>query len=224
MKIKDLDQSLRPREKALRVGIDCLSDQELLCLLIGSGTSKAGVDQLAGRLLEKSGQLKNLFDMDARELMEIEGIGQAKALIIVSALEQARRALQARAYKKTLGGLDDALEWFRAEYGTRKQEFFVAVYLDQKGAIIRHKVLFIGTINQSLIHPREIFKEAFLCSAVSMVIVHNHPSQDPTPSLADLETTKALVEAARICQIQLLDHIIVSSDSSFSFRGHELLD
>ena len=105
-----------------------------------------------------------------------------------------------------------------------KTGVFCAVYLDQKGAIIRHKVLFIGTINQSLIHPREIFKEAFLCSAVSMVIVHNHPSQDPTPSLADLETTKALVEAARICQIQLLDHIIVSSDSSFSFRGHELLD
>ncbi len=224
MKIKELEETLRPREKALRFGMEVLNDQELLCLLIGSGTSKAGVDVLASKLLEKSGQLKDLFDLSPADLMEIEGLGQAKALTIISALELARRALQAKAYRKTLGGDDDAIEWFRAEFGTKKQEYFVAVYLDQKGAIIRHKVLFIGTINQSLIHPREIFREAFLCSAVSMVIVHNHPSGDPTPSMADLETTKAIAQAAEICSIRLLDHVIVTSDGSFSFRGHELLD
>lgn len=208
----------------MRLGLTALDDEELICLLLGSGTSARPVDQIARTLVEKSDHLASLLDWHPEDLMAFGGIGKAKALLIVAALELGRRALQARALRPHLICQHDIEAWFQSVFGVCLQEHFVAVFMNVKGEIIRHKVLFIGTLNQSLVHPRDVFREAFLANAASILFVHNHPSNDPTPSVADLETTRQLVEVARLCGMEVIDHLIVGQSCSFSFRQHHLLD
>lgn len=226
MKIKDYRLDDRPREKALRFGLSSLSDQELICLLIGSGTPKKDSLQIAQDLLEASDNLHSLPELTYPQLTAIEGIGPVRALLIQGALELAARChcQKACAQMVTIANTDDVVEWFQAEYGNQKQEHFAALYLDTKGQVVRHCLLSLGTLNCSLVHPRDAFREAFLCNAASVLFVHNHPSNDPDPSDEDLEVTARLLQAAKICQIQMLDHIIVGRDSAFSFRAHQLLD
>lgn len=224
MKIKDQAKYDRPREKASRFGIESLSNQELLCLLIGSGTGKSDTFAIADSLLERSDNLCRLGEMKEQELLKIEGIGKARAAILLASLELARRVLKARAFYTPLHSEQDVVEWFEMEYGQESQEHFAACYLNTKGQMIRHKVLYIGTLNQSLVHPRDVFREAYLANACSVIFVHNHPSGDPTPSIADLQTTDDLCQAARICQIRVLDHIIVGKGCSFSFREQGLME
>lgn len=164
------------------------------------------------------------MEMKEGELQEIEGIGKARASVILAALELSRRVLRAKACRQPLCTERDVIEWFEAEYGNENQEHFAVCYLDTKGQLIRHKTLYIGTLNQSLVHPRDVLREAFLANARAMIFVHNHPSGDPTPSLADLETTSSLCQAARICQIEIVDHIVIGKGCSFSFRSHGLLE
>lgn len=224
MKIKDMDMNLRPREKALRFGLRSLSDAELLSLLLTSGSQNKNVLALAQEVVEKTDGLRSLPKMEASDLLKIEGIGQAKALMIVSAMELARRASQARACSAPVHDASDVEEWLKLEYGSLQQENFAALYLDSRGHILHHQTLFVGTLNQSLVHPREIFKQAFVHSASSVLFVHNHPSGDLVPSVQDLSTTRQLVETSKVCQIPIMDHLIVSSQGTFSFKEHGLLD
>lgn len=224
MKIKDKEKTQRPREKAIMYGMQTLTNQELLCLLIGSGTKNQDAWKIAEKLLERSDDLSLLAELDVFDLMAIEGIGKARALLIQAALELAMRSLRAKAVSQpAIRCKEDVIVWFQAQYGTQGQEHFAALFLNSKGQVIRHKVLYIGTTNCALIHPRDVFREACLANAVSIVFVHNHPSNDPTPSNEDIKSTHNLIEAARIFQIQVTDHIIVSKDASFSFAEHGLL-
>lgn len=224
MKIKEKDKNQRPREKAIRYGMETLTDQELLCLLIGSGTKKQDAWKIAEKVLEKSKDLSQLATLDMADLMAIEGIGQARALLIQAALALAMRALKAKTLVKTsIRCQEDVIQWFRAEYGRESQERFAALFLNSKGEVIRHKVIHIGTTNCALIHPRDVFREACLANAVSIVFVHNHPSNDPTPSQDDIQSTHQFIEIAKLFQMNVTDHIIVCKDSSFSFAANAML-
>ncbi|MBF0578533.1 DNA repair protein RadC [Erysipelotrichaceae bacterium RD49] len=226
MRIKDYRPEDRPREKALCFGLSSLSDQELICLLIGSGTKTKNALQIAQGVLEASDNLRKLASMTFSELMAIAGIGKVRALLIQAALELAARCHQANAFSQpvTLSNTNEVIEWFKAKYGDEKQEHFAALYLDTKGRILRHSLLSLGTLNRSLIHPRDVFRQAFETNAASVIFVHNHPSNDPSPSQEDLEATRILIDAADIFQIAILDHIIVGRDAAYSFRAHQLLD
>lgn len=214
----------RPREKAMLYGLRRLNEQELLCLVLGSGQKQYSVDQLADQVLEKTDNLRRLLSIEPEQLMEIDGIGQARALGICASMELARRALEVKTVGMPVYGGEDVRLWCQAMYGTLSQEHVAVLYLDTKNRVLRYKDLFVGTIDQALIHPREIFREACLCAASSILVVHNHPSDDPIPSIADLESTKQLALAARVHQIELLDHVIVGKTRSFSFRDHHLLE
>lgn len=224
MKIKEMDRAERPREKALRFGIKSLTDVELLALILQSGNKQRSVFTIAKEVLETSNNLSTLFELTPNRLMQIQGIREVKALQILASVELCSRALKAQAYAKTIKLPEDVVQWFKVEYGSSKQEHFIAVYLDTKGKIISHHVLFKGTLNESCVHPRDIFKEAFLENACSVICVHNHPSGDPEPSPQDIACTKQIKEVADMMGIHFLDHMIVGKQGWYSFRQNQYLD
>ncbi len=223
MKIKEIEKDQRPREKALRLGIRTLSDVELLALIIQSGNKNHPVYEIAQEVLRISNSLANLFDLHAKQLMEIPGIREGKALQILASVELCKRAMRAHSYQSAIARPEDIVKWFELEYGYEKQEHFIALYLDAKGHILSHRVLFKGTLTESCVHPRDIFKEAFLESANSVLCVHNHPSGVCAPSKEDIECTKQIAAIAKMMGIQFLDHIIVGRNNYFSFRQSEIL-
>lgn len=222
--MKDIKPEFRPREKALQLGIEVLNDEELLCLILGSGTPVSSVCSMAREILTATDQLSRLAEMDMSELTQIEGIGKARALGLMASVELAKRALKAKAILGQETSQDTLILWLQAEYGNAPQEYFIGIYLNPRGRVVSHKVLFKGTLDCSLIHPRDLFREAFRCNASSVLFVHNHPSQDITPSIADLHTTRNLMEAAEISGIRIQDHLIISGTEVFSFRQHHLLE
>lgn len=224
MKIQDMNKTDRPREKALQFGLDSLSDQELICLLLGSGISGRTVQSIAEDLLQKTDSLASLHTLKPSDLMVINGIGQARALQLLAALQLSKRALKRQVYTQKIWGARDAAAWLQSEYGALAQEHFIAVFLDSQHRILFHKVLAIGTLSQAPVHPRDLFREAFACNAACILLAHNHPSQDLIPSMDDLETTQKLIEAAELCGIPVLDHLIISRTAYFSFQEHHLLD
>lgn len=223
MRIKDMGKEQRPREKAMRMGIDSLSDEELLCLILGSGHASRPVQDIARDLLEKTDQLTGFFGMLSADLLEIDGIGPARALLFAACAELGKRALERQAIRTPVGSPSELVSWLQAKYGSACQECFGVVCLDAKGQILVHKTLFIGTLNRSVVHPREILKTACLCSAASLIAVHNHPSGCAEPSQADLETTKILQRACSSAGIVLLDHLIITSSGYCSFASRGLL-
>lgn len=224
MKVKEMKLEQRPREKALRFGLKSLSDQELLAVILQSGNKKHNVLEIADDVLQMTEGLVKLFDLHPNALMEISGVREVKALQLLAGIELCRRALQAKAYQVAIHSPDDLVQWFQVEYGYSKQEHFIAVYLDTKGKIISHHVLFIGTLNESCVHPRNIFKEAFLENACSVMVLHNHPSGDVSPSKEDVSFTKKMEEIAKMMNVQFLDHLIIGKDDWFSFRQNQYLD
>ena len=223
MKIKDIEKEKRPREKALRFGMRSLSDVELLALILQSGNKNHTVFEIAEDVLHMSNSLANLFDLYPNQLMEIPGIREGKALQILASIELCKRAMQAHSYQVSIDKPEDIVKWFELEYGYEKQEHFVVLYLDAKGHIISHRVMFKGTLTESCVHPRDIYKEAFLESANSVLCIHNHPSGDCTPSKADIQCTKQIASIAYMMGITFLDHIIVGRNTWFSFRQSEIL-
>ena len=197
-----LDQ--RPREKALRQGLNSLSDLELIALILQSGSKDRSVFDIAQDVLIETEGLSQLFNMHVNSLMKIKGIREVKALQLLAGVELCKRVLKTNAYrmqiKKFLRMLFSGL---KVEYGYLTQENFVCVYLDTKARIISHRVLAIGTLNEACVHPRDVFKEAYLQNAAGVICVHNHPSGDPSPSLEDINMTKQLVSIAKMNGIQL---------------------
>lgn len=223
MKIKEMNEEKRPREKALRFGLESLTDLELIALILQSGNKKRDVFEIAKDVLKQSEDLNKMFELSAISLMNIQGISKVKSLQLLAGIELSKRSLKAQAYQTTIQKPTDVLHWFQLEYGTLKQENFVAIYLDTKGHIILHCTLFIGTLNESSVHPREIFKKAFEVNAYSVLVLHNHPSGDPSPSTCDIEFTERLNEISNTMGIYLMDHIIVGKNRYFSFRQEEYL-
>lgn len=216
---KNIPESDKPRERLYQYGSENLSDEELISIILKTGTKGMSVKEVSLKLLENVGDIKRLKDIGINTLMGINGIGRVKAIEIKAAIELGRRIY---IENNKLSGviLNNSLkiyEYFKDLVGNKKQEYFYTVYVDTKGRYIDKKCLFVGTINNSIVHPREIFKEAYLLSANGIICIHNHPSGDPTPSKEDVMITKKIKEIAMIHGIKLVDHLIVGANSYYSF-------
>ena len=216
MKIKELPLSDRPVERLINSGSESLSNQELIAIILKTGTKELSSKELALEILKKR-DIKSLADIRLEELLSIKGIGIKKASVLLASLELSKRINEKiETLKSKMNNPNLLFEYYKNKLSNKKQEHFYAVYLDLKGKIIKDKLLFIGTINYSIVSPREIFKEAYLIDASSIVIIHNHPTGDVIPSKNDLETTSKLIEVGNILGIKVLDHIIIGKDKYYS--------
>lgn len=214
--IKEMPLSERPRERLLQVGAKNMTDNELIAIVLRTGYKDVSVIDLAKKIQYEYGGIKKIMEMSIDELASIKGIGEAKAIILVAAIELGKRALSNFSESKIITSPNDIFELLRHDMSYLKQEVLVAVYLDTKGHLIEKRDIFVGGLNQSLVHPREVFKYAAKCSAFQIVLAHNHPSGDPEPSFQDIEMTKRMVEAGNVMQIPILDHLIITKDKSVS--------
>ena len=216
-KIKELPKEERPRERLKEIGPHEISNTELLSIILKNGLKDKNVSELARDLLKKY-SIESLKDCSQQDLMTIKGIGETKALELLASIELGKRIF----LKNTIKGkkmIKPEEIWKDAKYYIfgKKQEYFFCYYLNTKQELIERKLIFIGTINASTTHTREIFKEAYKNSATSIICLHNHPTNDVTPSKADIEFTKTLIETGKIQGIPVLDHIIAGEDNYYSF-------
>lgn len=225
MKISQLVKSDLPREKASLYGIESLSNRELLALILRSGSKNKNVLQLADDVLASVSSLADLRNISLNSLMKIDGIKQAKALELLAVFEISKRiAFDEVLHKKSIQKAMDLVEWLKLEIGHCMQENFLVIFLNQNNEIITYKTLFKGTLNASLVHPREIFKEAINIGCARIMCAHNHPSGKNEPSQADLDITTTLVECGKMMGIPLLDHIIISKSGYLSFKERMIID
>ena len=208
MILKQISVEQRPRER-LKAG-NSPSGAELLALIIKKGTKGENVIDLSNRLIATFG-LERLNSLSLQELMKIKGIGLAKASKLIAAFELSKRVNSGRICDKTIKNPSDIAKHYINKLKDEKKEHFIAVFLDSKNKIIKDEVISIGTLNSSLVHPREVFKEAIKVSANSLILVHNHPSGDVEPSEEDLVVTEKIKEAGQTIGITLLDHIIIGN-------------
>jgi DNA repair protein RadC len=221
--IKQLPPELRPRERLLEAGPSALSDGELLGLLFGIGSREKTAVELAGEVISEAGGLHGLYDVSVHELMQVNGIGEAKACIILAAVELGRRIGQVRnPGRPVVSSPADVERLLRGRIANLDRENFVVVLLNTKNEVIEASTVSVGTLGASLVHPREVFKPAVRASAASVILAHNHPSGKVEPSREDREVTKRLGEAAGILGIEVLDHVIVG-DGYFSMKEHGML-
>ncbi|MGG1215190.1 DNA repair protein RadC [Micromonospora provocatoris] len=219
MMIRDVHLADRPRERLLRQGAKSLSNQELLAILLRTGTKEESVLVLANRVLSTFERLHQLKHATIEEMVAIKGIGEVKAIQILAAIELGRRLSQKQNDDKyTVRSPQDAAAYLMPDMTSLSQEHFVVLFLDVKNQIIHKKTIFIGGLNASIVHPREIFREAVKRSAASIICAHNHPSGVPTPSPEDIEVTKRIQEAGFIIGIELLDHIIIGDHQFTSLK------
>ena len=219
-KIKEMPLLMRPREKAKTFGITSLSDQELLALLIRTGTRKLSAIQVAQEVLLKTNGIQGLASVKKSELKKVSGIKDAKALEILAVVEIARRMMRDQNYQpKQIADPQALMQWLNYEIGFKEQEHFMVVYLNHQLEIVHHQILFKGTLDRSLIHPRDVFREAVLHNAAALMLVHNHPGKSLTPSQADIETTALLIKNAQLLGLTILDHVIVSYGKYCSIRS-----
>ncbi len=219
MKIKDIPLSDRPRERLINNGVSSLSNEELLAILLKTGTRDESSKMLASKILSSIKSIDKLKDMDIRQLNQIKGVGLAKACDILAAVELGRRVysnLDTLCNYKMNNPIY-VYEYYKKILGSKKQEHFYCVYLDNKKTIIADKLLYIGTVNYSVVHPREIFKQAYILSASAIICLHNHPSGDVIPSKEDIDLTNKLIKIGKLLGIDVIDHIIISSNNYYSF-------
>lgn len=216
--IKDIIKSERPRERLLNVGASSLSNEELLSIILKTGTKNISVKDLSRTVLNEIHDITNLRDITYNKLIKIKGIGSVKAIELLASLELGRRVYYTSLKDKVkLNNSSLIFNYFKNLFINETQENFYALYLNTKMELISYKLLFKGTINTSVVHPREIFRHAFLESAYSVIVIHNHPSNNTTPSNEDTEFTNKLFEIGNIMSIPLLDHIIIGKDNYYSF-------
>ena len=221
--IKQLPPELRPRERLLTAGPSALSDGELLGLLFGIGSREKTAVELAGEVISAAGGLHGLYDVSVHELTEVNGIGEAKACIILSALELGRRIGQVRnPGRPVISSPADVDRLLRGRIANLDRENFVVVLLNTKNEVTDTPMVSVGTLSASLVYPREVFKPAIRASAASVILAHNHPSGKVEPSREDREVTKRLKESAEILGIEVLDHVIVG-DGHYSMKEHGML-
>ena len=199
-------------------GVESLSNEELLSIILKTGTKNYSVKELSSRVLSSVKNINDLKNVTLNHLTSINGIGKVKAIELLSALELGKRVYYFNTKTKTkLNNSKKVFEYFKDLFTYEKQENFYAVYLDTKSNLISYKLLFKGTINTSGVHPREIFKYAFLESAYSIIVIHNHPSGEANPSNEDTKLTSMLFEIGKLMNIPVLDHIIIGNNEYFSF-------
>jgi DNA repair protein RadC len=222
--VRDLPVSERPRERLLKLGSEALSAQEILALILGRGAKGEPVMMASQKLLSRFGSLKGVAGASVEELQQTKGIGPAKAAQIKAALELSKR-LESDASEKpkpVLKSPEDVAAEVRSQLKGRKKEHFLVLCLDTRNRLINHKLVSMGSLDTSIVHPREVFSEAITSYAASVIFAHNHPSGDPEPSKEDVELTKRLAKAGEIMGIDVLDHIIVCDKSYVSLKARNL--
>ena len=216
--VRDLPLSERPRERLARLGAEALSEQELLACILGRGIRGESVLVGSRRLLAAFGTLRGLAEASVEQLAGVHGIGPAKAIQLKASVELARRIALAGTNGKppVVDSVESAAALLRPYLLDKKKEHFVALLLDNRHHLIRLSPIAIGSLSATLVHPRELFKEAIAASAAAVIVAHNHPSGDPSPSEHDLQLTERLVEARTLLGIEVLDHVIVGTEGVVS--------
>lgn len=223
--IHDLPLNERPRERLLKLGVEALSTQELLALILGRGVRGESVWITAQNLLTTFGNLRAIADASIAELNKVKGIGLAKATQIKAAFELSKRLenVSAQSSSTKIKCPEDVIKAVRNKLKGKKKEYFLVLSLDTRNHPIDVQTVSIGSLDSSIVHPREVFKEAISSCAASVIFVHNHPSGDPEPSEEDIKLTKRLVEVGEIMGIEVLDHVIVCDRNYMSMKAKNLL-
>ena len=217
--IKEIPKAERPRERFLKYERSSIQTHELLAIILRTGSKDESVLELSKRILYEYDSLKELSSASVKELMKFKGVGSSKAIEVLAAIELGNRVnLDTFRSKIKLKSPEEIYSFLKASLEMKTQEYLIALYLNTKGELIKEETLFIGSLTSSLIHPREIFKHAVLNSAAAIVIVHNHPSGDPTPSVHDVKITKMIHKNSLMMDIELLDHVIIGKDKYYSFK------
>lgn len=224
LKIPDWPKDERPRERAIKRGIGTLSDAELLGVLIAKGTKEKTAIDVARELVFKYGSLRNLSSRSLAEYSTVKGIGEAKAVIIGAAFEISRRVQSQKDSQKVIFKCSqDVAGYYIPLLRDLKKEIFKVALLDGANKLIKDITVSEGTLTTSVVHPREVFRDALIEGTAGVVLIHNHPSGDPSPSEDDVNITKQLVEAGKIFGIKIFDHIIVAQDKFQSFADDGLI-
>jgi DNA repair protein RadC len=211
VRIRELPEADRPREKLWQRGADALTDRELIAILLGSGLRGKNAVEVGGEILAHYQTLSGLCRATAKELKKIPGIGTAKAAQLLAAFKLAERMAKEKISRRKIDSPELVNEFFGAEMRSLQKESLRVLLLDTRYHLIGTEEISRGSVNESIAHPREVFRPALLASAYAVIVVHNHPSGDPSPSSADHGLTRRLHEAAELMQIKLLDHIIIGS-------------
>lgn len=219
VKIKELPVDERPYEKLINNGVSTLTNEELIAILLKSGTSNYSAKDLASLVLKSINNISELNNINYINLTGIKGIGNKKSCVLLAAIELGKRINNyvPTIINQKLNETHLVYKYYKDKIGCEKQEYFYCIYLDSSKKIIHERLLFIGTNNYSLVHPREVFKEAYLYSASSIICVHNHPSGNVLPSKEDINITKELVNVGNLLGIKVLDHVIIGKKNYYSF-------
>ena len=217
MKIKDLPEQNRPRERFLKHGPEALSDSELFAIILRIGSPNENVIDMSNRLINEYG-LNNLFDCSLKELQKIKGIGPSKAMQLLAMAELGKRYSQSKNPIKKISQSKDVFDLFHERLKSKTQEEFYVLMLNSKNNVIKEHLVYKGTLDAAIIEPREVFKEALKNSAAKIILIHNHPSGDPKPSDEDVEVTRKINNLGKELNIDLLDHIIIGNENYFSLK------
>ena len=224
MTITEWPASERPRERLLTRGVEGLSDAELLALLLRTGSGSRDAVQLARDLLGRYSSLRALLDAPVEELVDLEGIGPAKAATIVAAVALAERYLAcAVAREEVFSASADVRRYLRHRLGGRPREVFGALFLDAQHRLITFREIFLGTVDSATVHPREVLRETLALNAAAVIFVHNHPSGVAEPSTSDVKITERLRHLLQLVDVRVLDHIVVSGTEAVSMAERGLL-
>jgi|SRR3989339_76522 len=217
MKIFDIPEENRPRERLLKRGVEALSDSELLAIILRTGTKGESVIDMSNRLISEYG-LENLYQCTLKEIQKIKGMGEAKAMQILAISELNKRQSLAKKAIRKITCAKDVFDLYHERLKDKKQEHFIVLMLDTKNNIILEETIFIGTLDATLVHPREIFKPAVRNSASKIILVHNHPSGNPKPSNEDLKVFEKLIKSGEDLRINVLDSVIVGKNKFWSLK------
>ncbi len=219
LKIKDLPKNERPREKMLRYGAEYLSNSERLALILRTGTKEDSVLNLCDRLLSHCGGINGISSPSINDLKQVKGIGEVKATQVLALAELATRFNSFKSGEEHIvSSPKDVSNYMMRQMKGLKKEYFKLIMLNTKNIIISVKDISIGNLNSSIVHPREVFIEAIKLSSASVILCHNHPSGDPTPSKEDILITKRLKECGTLLGIEVLDHIIIGNEAYISLK------
>lgn len=215
-KIKEMPESERPRERMMAFGVESLSTTELIAILLQSGSKDFSAVEVAKAIIHDTNELADLKEKTISELMLIRGVGKAKAISLLSAIELGKRVYSERKETLKIQSPKDVYQLMKDDCLGLKQEVLFVLFLDLKTNLIAKKKIYVGSLNQSLIHPREVFKFAVKYSAFQIILVHNHPSGDPDPSKQDIDVTKKFKEMGNMMQIELIDHVVIGANRYIS--------
>lgn len=222
-KIKEMPRHLRPRERSVEVGINNLSDQEVLAIIIRSGYREHTAIDVSMNLLQRHGSLKNISQLTVEELCKTKGIGKDKGIMLKAAFEIGKRSKQEKMDKKQILSSKDASIVLEDNLRGLNKEHFIILMLNTKNFLLGVETVSIGSLNSSIVHPRELFKSAINKSAAAIILAHNHPSGDATPSKEDIEVTKRIISGGQLLGIDVIDHIIIGDNSYYSFKEEKMI-